>query len=748
MKKSILLLMLLAVLVACDSTPKNPLFTPGHISNTDDGKSALISTVQIQTHVEFLQPGEVVSISFPLPKKNIEIKLQPVSPESLALPEGQFAWIGEAKGGNDVFVMRIKESIEAHLQLDGFIYRLRSKDAKTGVLEIFDAKRFREAPNDGVVDPNVTDKGDGASGDSVCQDPATRVDVMVVYTPASRDAAGGDALIQNDVAFAIGRANLAYANSGVTHRLNLVYTGAVSYTEPGGGVNSSNLLGDLAGTDDGVLDSIHGLRDAVQADLVSLMYETDDPAWCGWGQFQETANTDTTDHRAFTVVKRTCAGGYLSLAHEVGHNMGARHDRANTDTGAYNYNFGHIQPTPSDDAVTPWRTVMSYPKPCGDTAGVSCNRVPWFSNPGVSISADATGVALAEAEPEFNVNILALNDAAVSRYRCLRHEVAANVWMKDRWEDEGGEPDPATVGKAMWKSPYIWVRLTEDAALEHEHEHENPRQDQTNFVYVKLHNTGSTSESSNLELYFASASTNLNNPANWTLIDSQARTISAGVDVVKFDWSGLPGSGHYCLLARWNIDGGPLAFTNVGDAVRSDNDLIWRNVNVIGLDEAPDSSADFNMAGDRESNETYLLITTNPVSTRKINWAELAAITVNIDPAVLRGKKQHIVGLKPTGKDMAKGEFNLPLDKTAKLLGPFVLKAGEKTRVKLAIKSQLDAVKKLSSQLANPLYYDVTVMQIRAEGVQLALENSTALFEKKGLVLGGVSYTLRVPANP
>ncbi len=744
MRISLVLLVLLAVLTACDISPSNTLFTLGESSKDDSNKTAHVLTVETQINPEVLVPGKPVKIEFPVPEKSIEIDLKPVDSKLLALPEGQFAWVGQLKDGSEVFVLRIGDFIEAQLQLGDKIYRLSSRTAKTGKLDVFDGNRFREAPNDGIIHPGEASKGGGASGDSACMDPADRVDVMVLYTPAARDTAGGVTQIENEAAFAVGRTNLAYANSSVSHRLNLIYSGVVSYTEAAGGVDSNALLGDLEDTSDGVLDTIHGLRDSVKADLVSLFYEVDDSSWCGWGYTQDTANADTTDDTGFTVVQRSCAGTNLSFAHEVGHNMGGHHDRANASASTLDYNFGHIQPVPSNAAVNPWRSVMSYNSPCSDSAATGeCPRVPWFSNPNVTRLGDVAGVPLTDANPEHNVMVFALNDGQVSRYRCLRSGVAANVWMKDRWEDEGGEPDPATAGKAMWQSPYIWVRLSEDTTLEHEHEHQDPQQGQTNHVYVKLHNTGDTSESSDLELYYASASTNLNNPANWTLIDTQARTIASGVDITKFEWSDLPGSGHYCLLARWNIDGTPLAFTNIGDAVRADNDLIWRNVNVIGLDTSPDTSADFEMAGDREFNETYLMITTQPMSNRKIDWASLARASINLDPSFLDEKKLRVVGLKQTDK----GAYDLPLGKQAKLIGPFMLKPAEKTKVRLAIKADPEAVKKASTQLANPAHYDITVTQIRPDGLQLALENPSLLFDKKGAVIGGVSYTLRVPAN-
>jgi hypothetical protein len=367
--------------------------------------------------------------------------------------------------------------------------------------------------------------------------------------------------------------------------------------------------------------------------------------------------------------------------------------------------------------------------------------VPWFSNPDVNRFGDATGVALTESKPEHNVEVFALNDSAVSRYRCLHSGAAANVWMKDRWEDTGDEPDANTVGKAMWQSPYIWVRLSEDATFEHAHEHEDPQQARTNHVYVKLHNSGDANESSDLELYFASASTSLNDPTNWTLIDTQALTITPGVEIAHFEWINPPGSGHYCLLARWNIDGIPLAFTDVGDAVLADNDLVWRNVNVVGLSGAPDTSADFEMAGDKISPETYLLITTRPMSLRKIDWQLIANASLKVNPAALNREKLKNVGLKK----IEEGLYNFSLTNDTKLIGPFDLKPGRKTHLGITFKTDPFEVKKARAKLSNPAHYEVSVIQIRANAIDVALSKPSALFEKAGYVMGGVSYTLQLP---
>ena len=56
---------------------------------------------------------------------------------------------------------------------------------------------------------------------------------------------------------------------------------------------------------------------------------------------------------AFSVVDRTCATGYYSFGHEMGHNMGLNHAHGDpTGTGAYPYSYGHKWPG--------YRSVMAY----------------------------------------------------------------------------------------------------------------------------------------------------------------------------------------------------------------------------------------------------------------------------------------------------------------------------------------------------------------------------------------------------
>jgi reprolysin-like metallo-peptidase family M12B len=88
-------------------------------------------------------------------------------------------------------------------------------------------------------------------------------------------------------------------------------------------------------------------------------------SYCGVGYVMTTLS-GTFEAFGFTVVQDSCATGNYSFGHELGHNMGAQHDRANAGTGLTSYSYGWRT---TDNA---YRSVMSY------SPGT---RLPFFSNP-------------------------------------------------------------------------------------------------------------------------------------------------------------------------------------------------------------------------------------------------------------------------------------------------------------------------------------------------------------------------------
>ena len=102
-------------------------------------------------------------------------------------------------------------------------------------------------------------------------DDGSFIDVLVVYTPAAKSAAGGTSQILATINTAVAETNAGYANSGVVQRLRLAAAVEVAYTENGDiGVD----LDRITATSDGYIDNVHTLRNTYKADMVSLITET------------------------------------------------------------------------------------------------------------------------------------------------------------------------------------------------------------------------------------------------------------------------------------------------------------------------------------------------------------------------------------------------------------------------------------------------------------------------------------------
>ena len=227
------------------------------------------------------------------------------------------------------------------------------------------------------------------------------IDVLVAYTPAAAAASGGVGAIEDLIVLAVNETNTSYVNSGILQRLRLAGALQVDYPESGNIELDRNRL---QAPSDGFADSVLVERDLKHADLVSFWVEHVNGGYCGIAYIMQTPAVNFAPY-GVSVVKRSCATGYYSFGHELGHLMSARHDRYvdPTNNSPFSYNHGFYIPAKG------WRDVMAYNDGCA-AQGATCKRIPYWANPDTQLSGVRLGVA--EGQPNAADNRKTLNTTA------------------------------------------------------------------------------------------------------------------------------------------------------------------------------------------------------------------------------------------------------------------------------------------------------------------------------------------------
>jgi peptidyl-Asp metalloendopeptidase len=194
------------------------------------------------------------------------------------------------------------------------------------------------------------------------------IDLMMLYTKkaASRYVRDPKDLLEMSVE----QANDAFRNSGLGNvSLRLTHVQAIDYDESDGD-HFEHLYRMVDGI--GLFGDVRKLRNEKKADIVGLI--VDDASGCG---LSTRVAADAED--AYFVVHHSCAAITISIAHEIGHILGARHDRA-TDANEMPFAYGH------GHVNGKWRDIMSYRQSCD-----GCLRIPFWSNPRVMYKGEPTG---------------------------------------------------------------------------------------------------------------------------------------------------------------------------------------------------------------------------------------------------------------------------------------------------------------------------------------------------------------------
>lgn len=206
-----------------------------------------------------------------------------------------------------------------------------------------------------------------AEGHPHADPPVTEVDILVVYTAAARDGAGGLEPLKSAILDGFAEANQIYSNSLTQVRLNPV--AIVQSTAP----DSGSIMTDLPAFASGQGGS---LRIEYRADLVMLVYETDKSdvlGVAGPGRPGPTGNPSA----AFFAMQRTRPKGLgEGIANRTGLLLGAYPLRPSQ--GAFPYSQPHRFVVDGIEVAT----IMG-------SGGMS---IPYFSNPDVLYRGEPLGV--------------------------------------------------------------------------------------------------------------------------------------------------------------------------------------------------------------------------------------------------------------------------------------------------------------------------------------------------------------------
>jgi hypothetical protein len=186
-----------------------------------------------------------------------------------------------------------------------------------------------------------------------------------------------------------------------------------------------------------------------------------------------------------------------------------------------------------------------------------------------------------------------------------------DLYIKDNLADDGIPPSSGT----LYLSPDVWVSLTNDPASAPA---ANPEHGQTNYVFVRVHNRGlKVANNAEVKLYWAKGGTNLSKPywktdglkvdgvvGNVRLVNVPAHTAAGDSEAITAAFEWLPPDPksyqiepeHFCLFASVTHPEDPLLQENV-EAVRWEDNLAWKNVNVKDMLPNTETATEFYIAG-------------------------------------------------------------------------------------------------------------------------------------------------------
>ncbi len=261
------------------------------------------------------------------------------------------------------------------------------------------------------------------------------VDILVLYTPATRTALGGATQVQTAAQEAIDNLNGIFSRSLVPGTATVVGVVEVPYTESGALATD---LARLRNQSDGFIDNTAALRNQYGADLVTMLVEYGSQA-NGFADIPSSVNGDP--NRCWSVVTRNGSRGIMP--HEICHNLGCGHDRQDGLQGTFTYSYAHV--FTGDDGVL-----------YTDLMGYRGRRNLFLSNPDILSRGQPTGVAVGQPGEADHALTVELIGPKVAAYRSappalsLTAQDIGSVGIAGSTSQSGGIVTVTGAGADVW----------------------------------------------------------------------------------------------------------------------------------------------------------------------------------------------------------------------------------------------------------------------------------------------------------
>lgn len=320
---------------------------------------------------------------------NVDIEFEPKAYKKAAVGKW-FRWSGRVTDqgkvvGEGIFLVdETNRKIAATIDYKDRVYEIaplnfRSIMGDTRVYEI-DPAQFPDE-EDVLLTRDVLPAGGPTvdSGEACPTVPPAKkpmIDVLILYTESAwvKWLAKGLRDINDEIDLALEMTNQAFENSEIEAELRIAARKLVSHDIFEENQTLGHALSELRDSKSELGKNARKWRQEAGADLVSLWVA--DGESCGAASRSTKGGPEKED--GFSVVTVLCAAKMKSLAHEIGHNLGAWHTRKDENVSPEDLrsNFGHLS------TAHKVRTIMASKTECANN-GVYCRRVLHYSNPDI-----------------------------------------------------------------------------------------------------------------------------------------------------------------------------------------------------------------------------------------------------------------------------------------------------------------------------------------------------------------------------